>query len=92
MLTYIHSSSNYSNLTMLNCVYHLNDKIVGYECYIVSKTDEYMTILMWDHRMVNWVCMVNVGTYNVQAMVWWIYIYYYKYKLILYFIYNNNYL
>ena len=67
MLTCIHSSSNYSNLTMLNCVYYLNDKIDGYECYIVSKIDEYITILMWDHGMVNWVCMVNVGTYNVQA-------------------------
>ena len=53
MLTCIHSSSNFSNLTMLNYVYHLNDKIDGYECYVVSKIDKYMTILMWDHGIVN---------------------------------------
>ena len=46
----------------------------------MSKVDEHMTILMWDHGMVNWVYMVNVSICNVQATwcgIMYIYIYMY---------------
>ena len=50
---------------MLNCVYHLNDKIDGHECDVVSMIDEY------NDYGEPWIVIFHVIGKEMIVELWW---------------------